>query len=387
MQYLLLNTYYCSNIEEILYSINFQLHPKIKMNNFQIFKNQLENTITMDSNQFSKNLNNQLNAEKLGYQNSSNETIFKGSNFIDDSFKSDLNKIWIDNGLDFDAEKTSLFYKGINGEMIEVKDHQAIINNKNNNLLNIPKMQYTTLQLSTIKNLIENIRGNTTIESIMNVDDKRFVFNLAVDNAIQDVKQDDPHKLRLVIVSSHDSSVSCHISFIHFRMFCFNQMNKLKQSNPLVFKHTKSINDNVKNINRIIDFNKGQFTQSIEDYKLMIKKEITDNQVKEVLEKLYFDKWNNKKVCIDRTLKTEREKSYKDLVEVKQIEENLLKEFETNGRNAYSLHNGINYYYSHQMGASNIKDESEKARIRMEQNYYGKNSAIIDRSKELCMSL
>ena len=383
----MLNTYYCSNIEGILYSINFQLHPKIKMNNFEIFKNQLENTITMDSNQFSKNLNNQLNAEKLGYQNSSNETIFKGSNFIDDSTKTDLNKIWIDNGLNFDAEKTSLFYKGINGEMIEVKDHQAIINNKNNNLLNIPKMQYTTLQLSTIKNLIENIRGNTTIESIMNVDDKRFVFNLAVDNAIQDVKQDDPHKLRLVIVSSHDSSVSCHISFIHFRMFCFNQMNKLKQSNPLVFKHTKSINDNVKNINRIIDFNKGQFTQSIEDYKLMIKKEITDNQVKEVLEKLYFDKWNNKKVCIDRTLKTEREKNYKDLVEVKQIEENLLKEFETNGRNAYSLHNGINYYYSHQMGASNIKDESEKARIRMEQNYYGKNSAIIDRSKELCLAL
>ena len=357
------------------------------MDNFQIFKNQLENTINMDSDQFSKNLNNQLNAEKLGYQNSSNETKFKGSNFIDDSFKSDLNKIWVDNGLDFDAEKTSLFYKGINGEMIEVKDHQAIINNKNNNLLNIPKMQYTTLQLSTIKNLIENIRGNTTIESIMNIDDKRFVFNLAVDNAIQDVKQDDPHKLRLVIVSSHDSSVSCHISFIHFRMFCFNQMNKLKQSNPLVFKHTKSINDNVKNINRIIDFNKGQFTQSIEDYKLMIKKEINENQVKEVLEKLYFDKWNNKKVCIDRTLKTEREKNYMDLVEVKQIKENLLKEFETNGRNAYSLHNGINYYYSHQMGASNIKDESEKARIRMEQNYYGKNSAIIDRSKELCMSL
>ena len=357
------------------------------MDNFQIFKNQLENTITMDSDQFSKNLNNQLNAEKLGYQNSSNETIFKGSNFIDDSIKTDLNKIWIDNGLDFDAEKTSLFYKGINGEMIEVKDHQAIINNKNNNLLNIPKMQYTTLQLSTIKNLIESIRGNTTIESIMNIDDKRFDFNLAVDNATQDVKQDDPHKLRLVIVSSHDSSVSCHISFIHFRMFCFNQMNKLKQSDPLVFKHTKSINDNVKNINRIIDFNKGQFTQSIEDYKLMIKKEITDNQVKEVLEKLYFDKWNNKKVCIDRTLKTEREKNYKDLVEVKQIKENLLKEFEMNGRNAYSLHNGINYYYSHQMGASNIKDESEKARIRMEQNYYGKNSAIIDRSKELCLAL
>ena len=356
-------------------------------NQIELFKNQLENTLSISNEQYSKNLNNQLNAEKLGYQNSSNETLFKGSNFIDDSFKSDINKIWIDNGLDFKAVKAPLFYKGTNGEMIEVKDHQAIINNQNNNLLNIPKLQYTTLQLSTIKNLISEIRGNTTIESIMNIDDKRFVFNLAVDDTTQDVRKDDPHKLRLVIVSSHDSSVSCHISFIHFRLFCFNQMNKLRQSNPLVFKHTKSITDNVKNINSIIDFKKGEFTKSIEDYKLMVRKEITDNQAREVLEKLYFDKWNNKKVCIDRTLKQERDKTYLDLVEVKQIKENLLKEFETNGRNAYSLHNGINYYYSHQMGASNIKDESEKARIRMEQNYYGKNANIIDRSKELCMSL
>jgi len=356
-------------------------------NQIELFKNQLENTINMDSQQFSNNINNQLTAEKLGYQNSSNETIFKGSKFIDDTFKNDLDIIWKDNGLDFEAVKAPLFYKGTNGELIEVKDHQAIINNQNNNLLNIPKLQYTTLQLSTIKKLISEIRGNTTIESIMNVDDKRFVFNLAVDNAIQDVKQDDPHKLRLVIVSSHDSSVSCHISFIHFRMFCFNQMNKLRQSNPLIFKHTKSINDNVARINSIIDFNKGEFTKSIQDYKLMVRKEITDNQVKEVLERLYFDKWNNKKVCIDRTLKTERDKNYLDLVEVKQIKENLEKEFQLNGRTAYSLHNGINYYYSHQMGASNIKDESTRARIRTEQNYWGKNSAIIDRSKELCMAL
>jgi hypothetical protein len=276
-------------------------------NQIELFKNQLENTLSISNEQFSNNINNQLTAEKLGYQNSSNETIFKGSKFIDDSFKNDLDIIWKNNNLDFEAVKAPLFYKGTNGELIEVKDHQAIINNQNNNLLNIPKLQYTTLQLSTIKKLISEIRGNTTIESIMNVDDKRFVFNLAVDGAVEDVKKDDPHKLRLVIVSSHDSSVSCHISFIHFRMFCFNQMNKLKQSNPLV--------------------------------------------------------------------------------EVKQIKENLEKEFSQNGRTAYSLHNGINYYYSHQMGASNIKDDSEKARIRMEQNYYGKNSSIIDRSKELCLAL
>jgi len=357
------------------------------MENFQNdFLNQLENSFKNSTSQFSQQ-NNQLVAENLGYQNSSNETIYKGSKFIDDVFKDDLNKIWIDNNLDFEAIKTPLFYKTTSGELKEVTDHQAIINNKNNNLLNIPKLQYTTLQLSTIKNLIQSIRQYTTIESIMNIDDKRFVFNLAIDNQIQEVQQDDPHKLRLVIVSSHDSSVSCHISFIHFRMFCFNQMNKLKQSNPLVFKHTRSINDNVSRLGSIIDWNKGQFTKSIEEYKYLVRKEIKEEQVKEVLENLFIDKWKNKKVCIDRTLKTQRDKTYLDLVEVKQIKENLEKEFNLNGRTAYSLHNGINYYYSHQMGANNIKDESEKARIRMEQNYYGRSAQIIDKSKELCLSL
>ena len=63
---------------------------KNKMENqIELFKNQLENTLSISNEQFSKNLENQLNAEKLGYQNSSNETIFKGSNFIDDSFKKD----------------------------------------------------------------------------------------------------------------------------------------------------------------------------------------------------------------------------------------------------------------------------------------------------------
>ena len=80
-------------------------------NQIELFKNQLENTLSISSNQFSKNLENQLNAEKLGYQNSSNETIFKGSNFIDDSFKKDLDIIWKENELDFKAVRRDLFLK------------------------------------------------------------------------------------------------------------------------------------------------------------------------------------------------------------------------------------------------------------------------------------
>ena len=113
------------------------------------FLNQLENNFKNSSSQFSAQ-NNQLVAENLGYQNSSNETIYKGSKFIDDVFKEDLDVIFKKHNLDFEAVRTPLFYKSTSGELIEVTDHQAIINNKNNNLLNIPKLQYTTLQLRNI---------------------------------------------------------------------------------------------------------------------------------------------------------------------------------------------------------------------------------------------
>ena len=143
--------------------------PKFKNkmeNQIEIFKNQLENTLSISNQQFSKNLENQLNAEKLGYQNSSNETIFKGSNFIDDSFKKDLDIIWKENELDFKAVRRDLFFKNEKGELIKINDYQAICHDKKDQLLNIPKMQYTTLQLDSIKKVIQEVRGQTTIESI-----------------------------------------------------------------------------------------------------------------------------------------------------------------------------------------------------------------------------
>jgi len=331
-------------------------------------------------------LDNQLNAENLGYQNSSNETIYKGSNFIKDNLKS-VDEIFEENGLNFEVVKRDLFFKNELGEMIPIKNYQAFCHDTKDTCLNIPKLQYVPLQLSSIKYFINSIRDKVLIESIMNIEDKRFIINLSINDAIQDVKKDDPHKLRLVIVSSHDSSTSCHISFFHTRMFCFNQMNSLKQSNPLVFKHTKSIRNNIERINSIIDWNRLQFTKSVNEYKELIKKEVKQEDIKNVLENLFYSKWHNQKVCLNRQTKESRDKVYTDLIEVKKIKERLEREFEQNGRNAYSLHNGINYYFNHEAAAQNIQDESEKARIRAEAIYFGKSISYINKSKELCLSL
>ncbi len=349
-------------------------------------QNQLEliNSLNRSFN-ISNEESNKTTAEKIGYQNSSNETIYKGSKIITPD--QTIDEIWKNNNLDFTAKKSELFYKDQNGELKEVKDYQAIINNNTGQLLNIPKNEYSILQLETIKRVIKSVSEKITIESVMNIDSKRFVINTYINDCIGDVLKDDPIKRRMTYITSMDSSVGFTLALLDFRMFCFNQMAQVKQSENVSFKHTKSITGLVERLPQIIDFNKHQFNQDIQEWKYMAQKEITLEQANETLKELFSNEWKNKIVVTDRKLKLTRPKNYLDLVQTEKIKNNFLNEINMNGSTAYSLNNAISYYYSHQAGSKNIKSESEKARIRTENNLYGKANAILNKSKELCLAI
>jgi len=359
---------------------------RIKNTHILKMQNQLEliNSLNRSFN-ISNEESNKTVAEKIGYQNTSNETIYKGSKIITPD--QTINEIWKSNNLDFKAKKSELFYKDQNGELKEVKDYQAIINGSTGQLLNIPKNEYTILQLDTIKKVIESVSEKLSIESIMNIDSKRFVINTCINDCIGDVLKDDPIKRRCTFITSMDSSVGFTLALLDFRMFCFNQMNQVKQSENVSFKHTASITKLVERLPRIIDFNKHQFNQDIQEWKYMARKEITLEQANETLKNLFSNEWKNKIVVTDRKLKLTRPKTYLDLVQTEKIQNNFLNEINQNGSTAYSLNNAISYYYSHQAGSKNIKSESEKARIRTENNLYGKANAILNKSKELCLAI
>ena len=321
-----------------------------------------------------------------GYQNNQNsETTYKGARLVFPN--TSINQIWKDNGLDFKAERKKLFYQDQNNVLQEVTDYQAIINNSTGQLLNIPKNDYTILQLDKIKNVIQSCEESLGIESIMNIDSKRFVINTYIKGCIDDVRKDDPIKRRCTFITSMDSSVGFTLALLDFRMFCFNQMAQVKSSENLSFKHTASIVSLVERLPRVIDFNKHTFKQSIEEYKYMVRKEIKKEQAQEILKNLFKNEWANKQVCTHRTLKTTRPKTVQDLVQYKPIMENFEKENNLyNSSNAYNLHNAVTSYLCHEQGASNIKDESERARIRLENCLYKSSKATINRSKELLLA-
>jgi len=360
---------------------------RIKNTHILKMQNQLDliNSLNRSFN-ISNEETNKTTAEQIGYQNSSNETIYKGSKIITPD--QTIDEIWKNNNLDFKARKSSgLFYKDHNEELIEIKDYQAIINDSTGQLLNIPKNEYTILQLDTIKKVIESVSDKITIESIMNIDSKRFVINTCINDCIGDVLKDDPIKRRITYITSMDSSVGFTLALLDFRMFCFNQMAQVKNSENLSFKHTKSITGLVERLPQIIDFNKHQFNQDIQEWRYMAQKQITLEQANETIKELFQNEWKNKIVVTDRKLKLSRPKTYLDLVQTEKIKNNFLTEIDQNGCNAYSLNNAISFYYSHQAGSKNIKSESEKARIRTENNLYGKANAILNKSKELCLAI
>ena len=359
-----------------------------KFQNYPNFK--MENQLIIDS--LNKLYNEKPTEEKKiisnsqGWQNlNNNETTYKGSKVI--APDQTLDQIWSDNGLDFKAKPTKIFYKNHKDELIETTEYQGIINNKTGQLLNIPKNSYTILQLATIKKVIEQVRDYLAVESIINIDSKRFVINTYIKGCIADVKKDDPIKRRCTFITSMDSSVGFTLALLDWRMFCFNQMNSVRQSQNMSFKHTASIPHLVERLPRALDLTKHTFKEDIETFKFMARSEITEQQAKETLKKLFENEYKNKIVILNRRTKEQRAKNVYDLVQTKPILENLKIEADQNGLTQYSLHNAITNYYCNQQQSKNIKCPSEASRIRTESNLYGKGKSIIDRSKELCLSI
>ena len=130
------------------------------------------------------------------------------------------------------------------------------------------------------------------------------------------------------------------------------------------------------------------YIDSVDHYNVLIYMSfISEVRTNILIKELFSNEWKNKIVVTDRKLKLSRPKNYLDLVQTEKIQNNFLNEINQNGCNAYSLNNAISYYYSHQAGSKNIKSESEKARIRTENNLYGKANAILNKSKELCLAI
>ena len=221
----------------------------------------------------------------------------------------------------------------------------------------------------------------------------RIFVSGGVKNSDMEVSKDDPIRRRLCFINSYDGSYSFKVVSIDFRLFCFNQMGRINRSkNKLVFKHSKGINDYVKNLPEFISWQREDLANSIEEFKAM--KNVSFNgrsEAMEVLKNLSKHMLADKLIgsVVDKETKEKREKDFdKDLSkEWADIKANFIKEtqnFEI-APNLYNCFNALTFQQTH--CEQRVKDDIKGARVRMESLLNGKCGSRIDLAKRECLAL
>ena len=137
--------------------------------------------------------------------------------------------------------------------------------------LSVMSKTYATQDNEPIYEVFERNKDILSLENIclMNNGSRIFVSG-GVKNSDMEVSKDDPIRRRLCFINSYDGSYSFKVVSIDFRLFCFNQMGRINRSkNKLVFKHSKGINDYVKNLPEFISWQREDLANSIEEFKAM----------------------------------------------------------------------------------------------------------------------
>ena len=289
---------------------------------------------------------------------------------------------------------TDIYIKNSFGNDIQLPNHKCIVDSKTGKPLSVMSKTYTTQDNEPIYEVFERNKDILSLENIclMNNGARIFVSG-GVKNSDMEVSKDDPIRRRLCFINSYDGSYSFKVVSIDFRLFCFNQMGRINRSkNKLVFKHSKGINDYVKNLPEFISWQREDLSNSIEEFKAM--KNVSFNnrsQAMEVLKNLSKQMLQDKLIgsVVDKETKEKRLKDFnKDLSkEWADIRSNFLKEtqnFEI-APNLYNCFNALTFQQTH--CEQRVKDDIKGARVRMESLLNGKCGNRIDIAKNKCLAL
>ena len=299
-------------------------------------------------------------------------------------------------GLDWTADKRPAFFMGPDGP-INSPEHCSIVRSDTDQLLGIHGAGYTPVQNSSLINLLEYLREDIEIESVLSIRQGRKVFATASIRAESEVVPGDKVRRYLHAFNSFDGSSSFGVFFSDVRLRCANQLNYLTgkaagkaqaEGAGLRMKHTQNVNRFAENLPQLIDLERRSFSKSIDELRSLSKLKLTPELARRILESAYADKLSIP--VKDKESGDKRTRSLNDLPEIGIIRGHYSSStglgIDADGirGTAYGLFNAITQFETHDAGRS--KDSTERARARLESLWGGGASRRIERAREACLS-
>lgn len=301
-------------------------------------------------------------------------------------------------GLNWTAEKRPVFFMGADGP-VQSLDHCSIVRSDCDALLGIHGSGYTPVQNSALINLLDYLREDVKIESVLSIRGGRKVFVTASINAEDEVVPGDKVRRYIHAFNSYDGTSGFGVFFSDVRLFCANQLSYLTgkaattantDGSGLRMKHTASVTKFAEALPQLIDLERRSFRRSIDELRAMSQVKLTTELARRVLESTYADKLA--KPIKDKASGAPRPRTLADLPEIDTIRNHYagdtglgINDVPGVSGTVYALFNAITQHESWNTGRS--KDEVERARVRLESLWGGAGAQRIDRAREACLAL
>jgi phage/plasmid-like protein (TIGR03299 family) len=301
-------------------------------------------------------------------------------------------------GLDWTADKRPVFFMGPDGPLT-APNHCSIVRSDTNALLGIHGQGYTPVQNTALINLLDYLREDIEIESVLSIRDGRKVFATASIRTEDEVVPGDRIRRYLHLFNSHDGSSGFGVFFSDVRLRCANQLNYLTgravtgavtEGAGLRRKHTASVTAFAESLPQLIDLERRSFAQSLDELRTLSTLQLTPEIARRVLEATYADKLTSP--IRDKTTGDMRPRTLADLPEIGIIRSHYagptglgIRDLPGSAGTVYGFFNAITQFETHDAGRN--RDETERARTRLEALWGGSSAKRIDRAREACLAL
>jgi len=300
-------------------------------------------------------------------------------------------------GLDWTADKRPVSYMGADGP-VTAPQHCAIVRSDTDTCLGIHGSGYTPVQNSALVDLLNYLREDIKIETVLSIREGRRVFASATINTEDEVLPGDKVRRYLHLFNSHDGSSGFGVFFSDVRLACANQLNYLtgraiNQATDtgagLRRKHTSSVTAFAASLPQLIDLERRSFAQSMDELRALTTLKLTPEVARRILESTFADKLAAP--IRDKGATDKRPRTLNDLPEIGTIRGHysgttgLGLDMPGMRGTAYALYNAITQYETHDAGRT--KDTTERARVRLQALWGGDSARRIAKARKACLAL
>ena len=288
---------------------------------------------------------------------------------MENTLKSRVNKILLENKLDFTIHKTPMFVT--HNETKLPTDYFGLVNSKTNEVLNAVKGSYTVSQNDEI---VETVLrgaepfGNLSVNKAVSINGgRRVLIQLKLEGVAKIGGRNDLERY-ITIIDSNDGSTGLSVGIGTNTLSCQNQFFAFYKAGQFKSKHTNSIIAKIKEMPSLIELALSELYRKTEVFNKFQSTQVSRNLANELVNNLLgFDRTASEKELAE--LSTRNVNAMQELYNNIDIETNC------KGQNLWGLFSGVTRWTTHTKSAP-LRDNGRIESLSMGTNYKTNEKAL-----------